>query len=57
MFFTFTCLAEDKPVDIWNVENGNKKIEENNTEIINKEISSSEINSNKIFLICKVKKK
>ena len=43
LFFTFTSLAEDKPIDIWNVENGNKKIKENNTEIINEEISSSEI--------------
>ena len=43
LFFTFTSLAEDKPIDIWNVENNDKKTEKNNPEIINEEISSSEI--------------
>ena len=50
-------IAEEKPVDIWNVENNENQIDNNNSTSINEEMSQTEIKTEQdIFKMQNLKK-
>ncbi len=56
-FLCLNSIAEEKPVDIWNVENNENRTENNNSTSINKETNQTEIeNEQDIFKMQSLKK-
>ena len=54
---SFNSYAEDKPVDIWNIEKETKLENSANVSDSTQNVTTSEDISNPLFLICSQKKK
>ncbi len=52
LFFSLTCIAEEQPVDIWNIDQ--QEIENNNSQIKNKTEENSQIQSGSVSTIYKL---